>query len=103
MNCLIIQYRNLPPEIKEDIKGWVGFHNDCLIPVRTELEGLGSMEEIEAYHRDQEANNPKYKEYNPSGTLEGFIEAYGLKFDAWLAEQDFNMEDVERVLVEIRW
>lgn len=105
-NCLILKWTSLPPDIKERVKGWVGFHNNCLIPVRSEFSvkeyGKG-MAAVEAYYEDQKATNGSFSKYVPCGTLEGFIKAYGLYFDVWFVQQNFDLEGIDRILVEVSW
>ena len=104
--CLIINFTELPPDMRDEIRDWVGFHNDCLLELCTELsmdDFRQGMASIENYMNDQADSNEKYNEYNPSGTLEGFLEPYGLKFSAWVIEQNFDLTDVDQILINISW
>jgi hypothetical protein len=98
--CFIIKFTKLPDHVKEVVKSWCGFHNDCLIPSRTEFEAedyAEGMAAIEDYHKDQVDTN------NYKGTLEKFIKDYGLEFDVWMIEQKFNLKGVKRILIDISW
>ncbi len=86
--------------MKETISEWLGFHNNCLLPLRSEFEpenlkrGLPS---IYKYWQEQVKDN------NYKGDFEKFIEDYGLEFEIWFIKQKFNLDGVERILIEISW
>lgn len=98
--CLIINYLEMPQPIKDVVAEWCGFGNDCLIPIRSEFDyDLKNYNQkgMEDYHKDQvETNGFK-------GDLKKFIKDYGLEFDQWFIEQNFNLKGVNRILVEISW
>jgi len=104
--ALIIEWRHLPDAIKENIKeNWLGFHNDCLLPVRSEFspferetwETAWSQKRLEKYHHDQVEFN-KYK-----GDLDAFIKDYGLEFDVYMIEQGLDLKGIDAIYVNVSW
>jgi len=61
------------------------------------------MTAIEEYYKDQKETNYNFSKYVPCGTMEGFIKNYGLDFDIWFIKQNFDLEGVDRILVEVSW
>ena len=102
-SVLIIEYTSLPDSLKDVIREWVGFGNDCLVPLRSEFQPFGegtwkesfTKEQLKKYHEDQTQTN------GFKGTLSEFIEEYGLQVDEYLMEQKIDLDGVEDILVSI--
>lgn len=98
--CFIVEYTSLSKPLRERISDWCGFHNDCLLPMRSEFmaEDLcRGMAAVEEYWKDQQEAGLF------QGDLAAFIKSYGLEFDVWLIEQKFDLEGVEKILVNVSW
>ncbi len=111
--ALIIEFTQLPKELQKKIQGWCGFHNDCLLPFRTEFypvcgdQGIESWEtsltskQIDIYHQNQIADNTYV------GDKTQFIKDYGLEVEIWLIEKlekgEINLAGVEEILFNICW
>ena len=108
---LILDYLQLPKLLQDRVAGWCGFHNDCLLPCRSEFSPNGeetwetslTSKQVADYHRDQ-ANN----KYNPfTGSLADFITEYRLEFEVWLIEQiesgNINVRNIEAIYINISW
>jgi len=99
--CLIINWTDLPRDLKDRSCEWQGFSNDVLMEVPSEWNMQWKKltnANIEKYHRDQQANN------NFTGNLAGFIEQYSLHFDVWLVENYAReLKEVDRVLIDVCW
>lgn len=97
---VFLKYTSLPQEFKEQIREWCGFSNDCILPLRSELTTKNiraGMISIYDYWVDQTHTN------NYKGTLDDFVVDYGLKFEVWLIEQDFDLENVDKICIDISW
>ena len=97
---LVLEYGSLPKKMKLIIKEWCGFHNDCHLPLRSEFDLADfrkGMSEIDNYRTEQIASG------NFKGTLKQFIKEYGLDFEVWFIEQNFDLEGVDEVAVEVSW
>jgi hypothetical protein len=96
----ILDLCELPIEVRNCVKKWLGFHNDTYLPVRSEFDPESwskGMSEVEAYWKDQkECRNYK-------GSLEDFIKDYALEFDIWFIQQNFDLTGIDQVLVDVRW
>lgn len=104
---LIFKYVSLPENIKNTISGWCGFHNDCMIPMRSEFtpgcdfgdswkESL-TQEELEKYYRDQCEEN-RFK-----GSLEDFIKKHGLELEKYLIDQKIDLTGIDEILIDVSW
>jgi hypothetical protein len=94
--CLILEWIKLPTSIKDKIKNWHNFHNDCIITLNSEFSAKDlckGMTAIEEYWRDQ----------NYDGTLQAFIKKYNLDFEVWIIEQNFDLSDIDEILIDICW
>ena len=100
--CLILSWAELPKEIKEVIKEWVGFNNDCLLPIRSEFDNPNeiTMNEINDYFIEQQ-NNGEHS--CKATTIEDFITEYNLEFEAWIIEQNFQLDKIDKILIDIQW
>jgi len=104
---LFLKYTELPQEIQEAVQNKVAerFANDIYLKLWSEFEpdeGSTWADEltqanIEAYHRDQQETN------NFDGTLEEFIDRYGLAIEKWLVDTEVDLTGVEEILIEICW
>ena len=99
---------DLPNEIQDDIKDWVGLAHDGFVEIRSEFSPCGdetwkgrwTQEELENYYKDQIDCG------NFEGTLEEFIIEYGLKVDKYLIDQKFDDlldVDINSVLIDTSW
>jgi hypothetical protein len=98
--CLILQWTKLPKKFQDIVADWNGFHNDCLIPLRSEFTAKDfhkGMKSVESYWKDQSETN------NFKGDLSQFIKEYCLDFEIWVIEQNFDFTDVNEVLIEVSW
>jgi hypothetical protein len=97
---LYLDYISLPDDMQTVVNKWLGFGNDRQLPFsdRSEFEPKSlSMKEIATYHKEQSANN------NFKGTLDEFIAEYGLQFEKFLIEQNFNLKGVDEIVVNVQW
>jgi len=94
----IIKFTDMPDNIRNDVKDWLGFSNDCLLPLRSEFTAKDlSYKGIKDYHKHQVETND-YKD-----DLDQFIKDYNLNLEMWLLEQRFNFKGVSEIFIEISW
>ena len=97
---LLIEFIEMPKPIMEVVRGWCGFGNDCIVPLRSEFNVKSfakGMVEIESYWEQQKKTN------SYEGTLEQFIKDYGLAFEVWFIEQKFDLTGVDKIAVNVCW
>ena len=98
--ALIIDWSELPRDIRDTVSEWQGFHNDCFLPCRSEFEpkdykkGLSAINE---YYTDQMTTN------GFNGSLDDFVKDYRLEFDMWIIKQGFDFDKVDMILIEVSW
>lgn len=98
--CLIVEWVDFPRNIKDIVADWHGFHNDCIVPLRSDFTAKDfreGMKCIENYWKDQSDNN------DFKGTLQEFIKEYGLDFEIWFIKQKFDLTDVDEILIKVCW
>jgi hypothetical protein len=96
---LIIDYALCPEAVQNKIKKQHNFHRDVLVPFYSEFSPCGkedyastlTNQKLEEYWADQTRTN------NFKGTLEEFIEEYGLQADKWLIDCDYDFEGVKHI------
>lgn len=104
----IIEWTTLPKEQRDYIVYILDqrFANDILLKWPTEFEPFGdeksfqdtlTMEHITNYWNDQTTTN------GFKGDLDVFIEEYGLKFDIWIIEQNFDLTGIKKIYIDICW
>jgi hypothetical protein len=93
---LFVSYADLPKPIKESVREWIGFSNDCVLPLSSEFD-------VEAYREGMKAVEDYKSDQKFKGTTEEFIKAYGLEFDVWFIGQNFDLTDVDLILVNVCW
>lgn len=103
---LLIEFIQMPRELQDVIVGWVGFSNDCLIPVRSEFSPIAGEDRWSS--NLSRANLEEYwKQQNFEGTLEEFIVDYGLQVDYWLIQQveagKLDLEGIDDILINVCW
>lgn len=104
-NVLVIEYTSLPKNLKEIIRDWCGFGNDCILPLRSEFqpsrgetwESTLTRETLNRYHQDWITRND-YK-----GDLKQFITDCGLTVDVYLIDQNFDLKGIEEIYIDISW
>ena len=103
---LVIEYTELPEEMKEIVRDDWRFRNDVSITHVSEMAPCGddetwgenlSREAIEEYHKGQVEEN------GYEGDFDKFLEDYGLAFDMWLLGQDIDLSDVRVIYIDICW
>lgn len=97
---LILNWLEMPDNIKDIVSEWNGFSNDSLIKLLSEFsieDFKNGMKCIEEYMEDQIENNGFV------GNLEKFIKEYGLEFEVWFIEQKFDLKGVDDILINICW
>ena len=98
--CLFIEWTKLPKPFKELTSESLGFSNYCNIPMRSEFQPVDlakGMIVIEDYWKHQKDTN------GFEGTLQDFIENYGLQFEVWLIEQKVDLTGVDEILINVCW
>jgi hypothetical protein len=96
--CIIVEWKDLPDELKSKVTEWDLFHKDVYLPLYSEFhpsEYQKGMAVVEEYWEDQKKTNG-YTE-----TLDDFIYDYRLEFDVWLIKQEFDFKDAELVLIKV--
>jgi len=96
---LIIEWTELPKNIKDVISDWNDFGKDRYISAIKEFspeEYSKDMRCIEFYFQQQKDNRTSNK-------IEDFIREYGLEFDVWLCEQDIDFSDLDDILIHCWW
>lgn len=103
----IIEWSSLPKEQKDFVYENLTdrFENGVFIEWPTEFTPYNeesfqdtlTMKEIENYWNGQSKIN------NYKGTLDEFIEDYGLKFEVWIIEQKFDLTGIKKILIKIEW
>lgn len=103
----IIEWCTLPQEQKDEVYRVFDhrFCNDVMIKWPSEFEPWReesyqdtlTTEQIEDYWKDQ-TNTNGFK-----GDLDTFIEEYGLKFDVWIIEQNFDLTGIKKIYIDICW
>lgn len=95
---LVVEFTELPQPVRETVRTWCGFHNDCLLPARMEWDSsklsLALLEEARA--RDDAADGV----YD---TLAEYCHAYNLVFEYWILNQGHDLSTVDGVYVNICW
>lgn len=102
---LIIEYTELPEEMKEIVKGDWRFRNDISITYVSEMAPVDgetwgetlSRKAIEEYHKGQVEEN------GYEGDLDQFLKDYDLAFDMWLLGQNIDLSDVRAIYIDICW
>lgn len=84
--------------MKDIVSKWHGFGNDVLLKFsqRSEFDVAAlrqGVSSIEAYKEDQKFN----------GTLDEFIERYGLHFEYWLMQQNLDLFGIDEILIDVCW
>jgi hypothetical protein len=105
--CLIIEWIKLPQNLKDLIKKrYEHFYRDIYLKHRSEFcartDYIQGMKCIEDYYTDQTSSDMEDK-YRFKGTIEEFIVSYGLEFDVWIIEQNFDFVGVEEILIHVSW
>ncbi len=104
---LIVTWLKLPEPMREYIKNvqdW-RFRNDIIIEWGSELQPVADQSysdtltpnAISEYWRDQTENNGYV------GGLDAFIRDYGLVFEEWLINQEFDLTGIRKILIDIMW
>lgn len=101
---LVIGYTSLPEKCQERIRNWLGFSNDCLLPYSRRSEfGPTSLtqDSLEEYYNDQVRDN-QFR-----GTLDEFIDEYGLVFDKYLIDElpklGIDPSEFEELYINVIW
>lgn len=97
---LYIDYLSLPDEMAKEVNNWLGFGNDRQLPMsrRSEFDASSlNQATLEDYYKDQIETN------GFEGTLEDFIDKYGLKFEKYLIDQNLDLEGVDEIVINISW
>lgn len=103
---LEFEYTKLPEDVKECIMEWYGFHNDIVLPIRSEFQpgtkketwaNQLTMKNIQQYYKEQVTDNGYKDSFNT------FIKDHGLQFDLWLVNKKINLKDVEEIYINICW
>lgn len=103
----IIEWNTLPKE-QQDYIVWLydqRIHNDIILKWGTEFcpyreesfQDSLTTEAITDYWKDQTETN------GFQGSLDNFIEAYGLKFEVWMIEQNFDLAGIKTIYIDISW
>ena len=119
----VIEWLTLPQEQKDYVHYILDdrFANDVLIKWPTEFEPCGiyedevaidgngqviserdfkdtlTMDRVTKYWKDQQDTNGFV------GNLKEFIKDYGLEFDIWIIEQNFDLKDIKSIYIDISW
>lgn len=103
---LIVDYQELPEELKDTIRSFDGFGNGQIIEYMSYMSYMSpgeetwdetlTVSEIESYWKTECSAGSRNE------TLEQFINNSGLKFDGWLLEQQFDL-NVSKILVDVYW
>lgn len=104
----IVDWLSLPQEQQDYVTNMLDgrMKNGALLEWHTELGPCGSeksfkdtltMEQIESYHKDQSETNGFI------GDLDDFIDEYGLKFEIWMIEQNFDIEGIKKIYIDVYW
>lgn len=103
----IIEWYTLPKEQRDYIFDMLDhrIHNDVMIKWPTEFEPYAeesfqdtlTMDHITSYWKGQTETN-EFK-----GNLDDFINEYGLKFDVWIIEQNFDLTGIKKIYIDICW
>ena len=99
--CLILEWTKLPADIKKKIAEWESFHNDCLLEPHSEFNGRElTKANLTDYWQEQSKNG----EWScKATTLEEFILEYNLWFEDYIIKQDFDLTDVDKILIDVSW
>lgn len=97
--CLFLEWVDMPKKIQDKVADWHQFGNDIILKMSSEFEpcDLKDMTAIEEYWQDQSKTN------GFEGDLKKFIKEYGLEFEMWVVEQKFDLEGIDKILVEVCW
>jgi len=96
---LIIDYALCPVAVQDKVKGQHNFHRDVLVPFYSEFNPRGkedygstlTSQKLEEYWKDQTKTN------DFDGTIEEFIEDYGLQADKWLIDSGYNFSGIKHI------
>lgn len=103
----IIDWISLPKDwqdfVAERLENRVG--NGVMCRWYTELEPYGeqdyqesmTMDSIKSYHKDQSETN------GFKGSLDEFIDEYGLEFEVWMIEQKFDLAGIKNIYIDVYW
>lgn len=92
---IVVNFTELPEEVKDEIQDWCGFSNDCMIEARSELDGNYSMDEVESWHKDYP------NEEDGTEDIEDFKAKVLSKFDLYMIENILDPQS--EVIVDICW
>jgi hypothetical protein len=93
---LMIDYSSLPKKFRVLIYDWLGFSNDCILPLRSEFDPKSlTLEELIKYYNTQ----IEEKVYN--GTFDSFIIDKGLEFEKYLVDQNLDLTGIDKILINI--
>jgi hypothetical protein len=95
-NCFILKWDQMPEKIQSQVMQWHGLR-DCLIPITSNSEFT-----VEDYRKGMEAIDNLHRNSTYfRGTLEEFIDDYRLDFDVWFINQKFDLEGVDKILIDL--
>jgi hypothetical protein len=101
----MFNFLDLPKEHQEYFKARHSFRNDICLEFLSEFqpeegetwENVLTEEGIVQYWKGQVEEN------NYKGDLEQFVIDYNLKFERWVITQNFDLKDIESIIVRICW
>lgn len=103
---LVVNFLDLPPDVKEELRDWHLFGNDRMLELITSYrlgdgpqtpENMLKLENFEALYQ------LSVKEDGFTGTLDDFLGAYNLRALHWVASQKPNLADIDQVVVDVSW
>jgi hypothetical protein len=108
VKAFVLDWVKLPEKIKHIILPDERRKNDCYVEFYSELsmENLKrGMPALEEYWKDQSGIGPNSRtdKNKFTGTFDEFIQAYGLAGTKWIIEQNFDLADVDLILIKISW
>lgn len=103
----IIDWLSLPKEWQDFVTDRLDnrMTNGALLKWYTEFEPYDekdfqetlTMKQVEEYYKDQSDTNGFV------GSLDDFIEDYGLEFEIWMIEQNYDLTGIKNVYFNVWW
>lgn len=99
LNVLMLEFTKLPLYLQNVVRRIESFQNDCILELSSEFKpkDLTSIKKIKDCWKDQCKNKIYAKDFID------FISDYGLEFEIWIIDQKFDLNDVDKILIDICW